>query len=273
MMSELEAARFTTGEFARMHRINPRTLHYYDTAGIFSPAEKGENGYRYYTAAQSATLELLLTLRELDMPLEEVGRYLKERSVPALQALLQRQEREIEGSIRRLREIKELLREKEILLARCQGVDPDRVELVEHPRSWLLLSGSIRGMSDSEAVVELQRHLERTGKHRLYNRGSYGTRIRLDRVMTGDFDGYDAFFTEISACRKGCTIRPAGQYLRGWCLGDWSGLPDTYARMFDFAAKRGLRPVGWAYETGINEMVIRSMNEYLTQVEFRVEPH
>ena len=100
MRPELETARFTTGQFARMHRINPRTLHYYDTAGIFSPAEKGENGYRYYTAAQSATLELLLTLRELGMPLEEVGRYLKKRSLPALQTLLRRQEREIETSIR-----------------------------------------------------------------------------------------------------------------------------------------------------------------------------
>ena len=98
MRPELETARFTTGQFARMHRINPRTLHYYDTAGIFSPAEKGENGYRYYTAAQSATLE-------------EVGRYLKKRSLPALQTLLRRQEREIEASIRRLREIRGLLRE------------------------------------------------------------------------------------------------------------------------------------------------------------------
>lgn len=272
MRPELETARFTTGQFARMHRINPRTLHYYDTAGIFSPAEKGENGYRYYTAAQSATLELLLTLRELGMPLEEVGRYLKKRSLLALQTLLRRQEREIETSIRRLREIRGLLREKEALLARCQDVDPARVELVERPRSWLLLSGPIQGMSDSEAVAALQRHLERTGALRLYNRGSYGTRIGLDRVIAGDFDGYDAFFTEISSCRKGCAVRPAGQYLRGWCLGDWSGLPGTYARMLDFAARRGLRPVGWAYETGINEMVIRAMDEYVTQVEFQVEP-
>ena len=42
--------------------------------------------------------------------------------------------------------------------------------------------------------------------------------------------------------------------------------------MLDFAARRGLRPVGWAYETGINEMVIRAMDEYVTQVEFQVEP-
>ena len=40
---------FTAGQFARLHQLNKRTLHYYDDIGLFSPAYKGENGYRYYT--------------------------------------------------------------------------------------------------------------------------------------------------------------------------------------------------------------------------------
>lgn len=40
---------FTTGQFARLHHLNKRTLHYYDEIGLFSPAFKGENDYRYYT--------------------------------------------------------------------------------------------------------------------------------------------------------------------------------------------------------------------------------
>ena len=48
---------FTTGQFARLHHLNKRTLHYYDEIGLFSPAFKGENDYRYYTWQQSADLE------------------------------------------------------------------------------------------------------------------------------------------------------------------------------------------------------------------------
>ena len=30
----------TTAEFAKLHDVNKRTLHYYDSIGLFSPAEK-----------------------------------------------------------------------------------------------------------------------------------------------------------------------------------------------------------------------------------------
>lgn len=36
----------TTAEFAKLHEVNKRTLHYYDSIGLFSPAQKGENQYR-----------------------------------------------------------------------------------------------------------------------------------------------------------------------------------------------------------------------------------
>ena len=54
---------YSTGEFARLNRINKRTLHYYDEIGLFSPEHKGENGYRYYTCMPFEQLELILLLR------------------------------------------------------------------------------------------------------------------------------------------------------------------------------------------------------------------
>lgn len=67
---------FTTGQFARLHHLNKRTLHYYDEIGLFSPAFKGENDYRYYTWQQSADLENILALRELHMSIDEIRSYL-----------------------------------------------------------------------------------------------------------------------------------------------------------------------------------------------------
>lgn len=31
----------TTSQFAAIHQVNPRTLHYYDSVGLFSPEKKG----------------------------------------------------------------------------------------------------------------------------------------------------------------------------------------------------------------------------------------
>ena len=44
-----ETIRLTTAQFAKLHNVNKRTLHYYDDIGLFSPCHKGENGYRYST--------------------------------------------------------------------------------------------------------------------------------------------------------------------------------------------------------------------------------
>ena len=30
----------TTAQFAAIHEVNPRTLHYYDSVGLFSPGKK-----------------------------------------------------------------------------------------------------------------------------------------------------------------------------------------------------------------------------------------
>ena len=68
---------FTAGEFAKLNYINKRTLHYYDSVGVFSPKYKGDNGYRYYTYEQSIDLENILDLREIGMSIEEIQRYMK----------------------------------------------------------------------------------------------------------------------------------------------------------------------------------------------------
>ena len=48
---------FSIGQFAALHGVNKKTLMWYDEIGLFCPAVVKENGYRYYTYFQSATLE------------------------------------------------------------------------------------------------------------------------------------------------------------------------------------------------------------------------
>ncbi len=66
----------TAAKFAALHRINKSTLLYYDEIGLFSPAIKKPNGYRYYTYRQSSRLEMILTFRELGMSIEEIRDYM-----------------------------------------------------------------------------------------------------------------------------------------------------------------------------------------------------
>ena len=49
-------------------KVNKRTLHYYDSIGLFSPETKGDNPhYRYYDSAQSIHFEYIFNVKELNM--------------------------------------------------------------------------------------------------------------------------------------------------------------------------------------------------------------
>ena len=67
-----EIKRLTTAQFAKLHEVNKRTLHYYDEIGLFRPLTKAENGYRYYDISQSIDFEYIRMLKELNMSIEEI---------------------------------------------------------------------------------------------------------------------------------------------------------------------------------------------------------
>ena len=73
----MEKKHFTTSEFANLHNINKRTLHYYDNIGLFSPEIKGENNYRYYSFSQSIKLDYILMLKKVGMSIDEIKLFLQ----------------------------------------------------------------------------------------------------------------------------------------------------------------------------------------------------
>lgn len=66
---------FTDGEFSKLGRIySPRMLRYYDAMGLLRPPY-GENGYRYYDAAQPHLAETR-HWKDYGFALSEIGELL-----------------------------------------------------------------------------------------------------------------------------------------------------------------------------------------------------
>lgn len=66
------------GEFSRLTHLSVRTLRRYHDAGLLVPATvDGATGYRYYSADQIPTAQVIHRLRELDVPLTDVRRILQ----------------------------------------------------------------------------------------------------------------------------------------------------------------------------------------------------
>ena len=78
---------FTIGALARATGLSVRTIRYWSDEGVLTPVTRSTGGYRLYDAACVARLELIHTLRELGLGLDDVREVLAgERSVAEVAA-------------------------------------------------------------------------------------------------------------------------------------------------------------------------------------------
>src|SRR5690606_38428472 len=64
--------RWTTGEVAKQRDISIRTLRYYDQINLLTPSYRDDKGKRYYSEEDLFTLEKIIILKSLSLPLENI---------------------------------------------------------------------------------------------------------------------------------------------------------------------------------------------------------
>lgn len=64
------------GELARRTGLTVRTLHHYDEIGLLAPSYRTSSGHRLYTADDVTRLQMIVSLRQLGLPLQEIGELL-----------------------------------------------------------------------------------------------------------------------------------------------------------------------------------------------------
>jgi DNA-binding transcriptional MerR regulator len=90
---------FTVGGFARLAGVSAKVLRAWDAAGLFVPAwVDPSSGYRYYSPAQLPELRRILALRDVGLPLAEIGGLVRGGS--DLRAALERRRAELESERR-----------------------------------------------------------------------------------------------------------------------------------------------------------------------------
>jgi DNA-binding transcriptional MerR regulator/effector-binding domain-containing protein len=63
----------TIGDFSRMTHLSVKTLRHYHQVGLLEPSSVNpDNGYRYYTAGQVPVAQVIVRLRNLEMPVPDV---------------------------------------------------------------------------------------------------------------------------------------------------------------------------------------------------------
>ena len=108
---------FTTGELARLTGLSKQLLIFYDKKNFFTATSTGSNGYRYYLLSKYFQLKILIPLRKMDIPLEEIYQYLQHGSDEFLLNIYKRKLSEYQE------QIKQLQKKSQILEKRIQSME------------------------------------------------------------------------------------------------------------------------------------------------------
>lgn len=260
--------KLTIAQFAKLHNVNKRTLHYYDSIGLFSPNTKGENGYRYYDLSQSIDFEYIRMLKELNVSIDEIQDYINQPNQKKFIELANKKERELEIQIKKLKSIKQTIQTKRVQAELCETIEKSKIEMVECRKERLLIlpydfsediSNAFSYMKDSWSLEQI--------------RMGVGGMIAAEKVLQNNFSSYDCIYTPAlsSSSSKHTFYKPEGMYICYYHKGEWDTLPFAYQNIISFAQKNGLKLVGYAYEIGLNEFAISEEQDYITKIMVKAE--
>jgi DNA-binding transcriptional MerR regulator len=258
---------FTTGEFAKILGVKKHTLFHYDEIGLFSPAVKEENGYRYYFVWQMDTFEVIRALQKLGMPLSEIKDYMEHRSPGRFLDMMAEKEDGIDREIEHLKNMKQYIGREKRNIKEALSAQLNKPAFVTYKEEYLIVS-LVRGDQQRKLAEEIASHVNQMEFHRI-TMSSVGAMCSLEDLQNGIYDHYRKVYTKldrkVSALKP--VVRPAGQYVE-LCYKGYVGTMETpYHLIRQFAEENHIRLGEWWYEDFLlDERTVTGAEDYIVKV-------
>ncbi|OOG25745.1 MerR family transcriptional regulator [Enterococcus casseliflavus] len=144
----------TISEMSAYAGVSRRTLIYYDQIDLFKPHSIGDNGYRYYGFEQCLELDVILMLRSLDMPLQDIRQFLKNRNPEYTQKELVERRGEVRDKIAALQELERTFDRYIQRYEKVQEADFETFTIAHHKAEAFIVSEEIAG-DDPESAYQV----------------------------------------------------------------------------------------------------------------------
>ena len=231
---------YKIGEISRLYQIGPDSLRYYEELGLLKP-KRGENGYRMYSLHDIWRLNVIRDLRRLDFSMEQIGNYMKDRSVETTRQLMKEELTVIEEQIRLLEGLKADVGERLKTLEQVTEEPIGVVEVKEFPkRNCHILMDPYH--SDEEMDLLIKRLVSRD-ENNLYIIGNnkIGSFLELDGGCTEHYPDYQGVFI---IDKNGTSQLEEGTYLSVRYSGSSLQHHIYVPRLLEAAKKMGYTPEG-----------------------------
>ena len=266
----------TIGDVSKIYGISKQTILYYEKLGLFPPAKIEENGYRYYTLDECYRLEIILTLKKLNLSLKDIQDYVEHRGAHMLKTLLEDARYGFDREINDLYTNKMNLERTLFNLERYLKIPQNRLFFGMKEESFYALTPYDATETGKKKVFTLIEHQAQLLKEVPFKELKIGMAIDGESYEKGDITNYSHYCTDVGFDYEGdkeIVTRPRGMYLEMF----YTGLYEEQAQwMYDkvsrYLSYEGLQVSGPVYiEPVRNYWTETDRNSYLYKITVPVE--
>ncbi|MEK4541921.1 MULTISPECIES: MerR family transcriptional regulator [Bacillus] len=268
--------RFTIGEMAKMHNIAESTLRYYDEKGIFHPSTVDpQTNYRYYTIDQFSLLDTIKFLRQLNIPLKEIKKYIDERNPAYALNLLEKQQ---EMMLKKQREIEYALAKMEHrihLIKEATKAKAEQMVIKEIPQRKITAIAVAPNTTDDMFeyyIHSLQKNMRQMDDS-LFS-GDIGVTVAKKGLMQNEFQAYSSVFILLDympfEVQSSDEIKE-GMFACVYHHGPYEETDETYKKLMKYIDQEGYEISGDAIEIAlIDWSVTENPEEQVTEIQIPI---
>lgn len=267
---------FSIGEFSKITGLTVKTLRFYHEQGLLVPTHVDEQtGYRYYGESKVEAARVIMQLRALDFPLDDIQLILSSYEDEAdILDHLQGQKQKVREKLREYGQISKALDQ---IIRREREVRAAMSEATFDPQEKTLHAMLIAGLRMHGRYSECGKGFAQIGRR--FGRQICGAPLLLH--YDAEYKEDDADFEVCLPIRKG-TARDgiAVRELAGGrcvCLlhkGPYDELGRSYARILEYVSGKGYRiavPTREVYLKGPGMIFRGNPKKYLTEIQMLLE--
>jgi len=257
---------FSISDFANFSRMTRDTLLHYDRIGLLLPASRGENNYRQYSGNQLAVVNVIRTLQQLGMTLDEIKR-LKDLRTPELtDKVLGNQIEKIDKTIKDWVRARKLLLTLKKTINSVKNIDESKITIQFLPAEAIILgdfNDYSQGRTLYDTLFSFYRSISEKYPDLDLNYYVWGN-ISEERIKRGEWAGADRFYFHNP---EGHDRRPAALYAIGYMRGGYDQGDALYRKLVEYIDINGFEICGDAYEEyPLNEVCVADEDNYLMRV-------
>ncbi|MCL1697230.1 MerR family transcriptional regulator [Lysinibacillus sp. BPa_S21] len=265
---------FTTGEFAKICKVNKQTLIYYDQIGLLSPIMKDNKDYRYYSIAQYEFFSVIELLKAVGMSLKDIQKYMAEKSPENFLDLMYQQKEIVARKRRELEMIESIIDVKIDLTKAALNLDFDSITIEHLPEATLYLSKNIEDSTEEQFTHAVSDFIDELDRSQLDTGYPIGGMTRREQVLAGNYDNYSYLYIEQPHPQEGHPYFRAieGDFIVGYHIGTSATLGESYERLFKVMREKGFELGQYVYEEYIYDAVIKNREEdYVTKIMIEIK--